>query len=305
MSAADYAPLKEALGDALRLDEPLALHTSFRIGGPADAFAEVRNRAQLDACLVFAAERGLPWRIVGAGTNLLVRDAGVRGLVLKLGGDFSAWTLDGGILEAGAAAPLALLARRSAEAGWAGLEWAAGIPGTLAGGLVMNAGAHGGELAGVVRRVELLERGRRVEWSAAECGFGYRNSRLKNAEPGTLVALGAILALTPGDAGALKAKIAGDLARRKAGQPLEFPNAGCAFRNPPADAAGRLIEACGLKGLRKGGAEISARHANFVVNTGGAKASDVTELMETARTAVRERFSVELKDEILVWGERT
>jgi UDP-N-acetylmuramate dehydrogenase len=281
----------------------MSKHTSFRIGGPADAWAEARNEGELAACLAFAREQGVPLTVLAAGTNVLVRDGGIRGLVLSLGGDFEAFRVDGTRVRAGAAINLALLARKTAFAGLAGLEWAIGIPGSLGGALVMNAGAHGGEMSRVVRRVGLLRRGSPETLDAAECGFAYRTSAFKGAEAGSLVLTWADLELEPGDTVALKAAMDGALAKRKASQPIDQANAGCVFKNPAGASAGRMIEDCGLKGRRQGGALISPLHANFVVNTGGAKASEVLALMEETRAAVRERFGVELEREILVLGE--
>lgn len=303
MTAVDYSPLARVPGLTLRLSEPLARHTSFRIGGPADAWAEAGDEAQLLACLGFARERGVAVTLLAAGTNVLVRDGGVRGLVLSLGGGFEAFTVEGTTVRSGAAINLALLARKTALAGLEGLEWAVGIPGSLGGGLVMNAGAHGGELAQVVRRVGLVLDGRTEALDAQDCGFAYRHSRFKEAAPGSLVLTWAELQLRPAEPAELKRRMDEALARRRASQPIDLPNAGCVFKNPQGDSAGRLVEACGLKGLRRGGAQISPLHANFVVNTGSASAEDVLGLMQDARAAVRERFAVELADEILVLGE--
>jgi UDP-N-acetylmuramate dehydrogenase len=198
---------------------------------------------------------------------------------------------------------LALLARKTALAGLAGLEWAVGIPGSLGGGLVMNAGAHGGELKAVVRRVGLVLGGRAEAWDAEACGFAYRHSRFKDMDRGSFVLTWADLELAPAAVDPLKARMAEALAKRKASQPLDLPNAGCVFKNPEGDSAGRLIEACGLKGRRRGGAVISPVHANFVVNTGGASAADVLGLMDEARAAVRAGFGLVLENEILVLGE--
>jgi UDP-N-acetylmuramate dehydrogenase len=295
--------LKAELAGDLRLDEPLARHTSFKIGGPADAWARPGNETQLLACLDFARVEGLPVTLLAAGTNVLVRDGGIRGLVLSLAGDFEAFSLEGTRVRAGAAMNLALLARKTALAGLAGLEWAIGIPGSLGGALVMNAGAHGGEMRQVVRRVGLVLDGRAQVWEGPECGFAYRHSRFKELEPGSLVLTWAELELALGPVGELKERMDAALAKRKASQPLNLPNAGCVFKNPEGGSAGALIEACGLKGRRRGAAEISALHANFVVNGGGARAADVLALMQEAAEAVRARFQVELKREILVLGE--
>jgi UDP-N-acetylmuramate dehydrogenase len=287
----------------LKLEEPLARHTSFKIGGPAEAWAEPQDAAQLAACLRFARGIKAPVTVLTGGTNVLVRDGGIRGLVLSLGKGFERLEIDGTRVRAGAALNLALLARKVSLAGLDGLAWAVGIPGTLGGGLVMNAGAHGGELKDVVRSVSLVLDGKAVEWSAADCGFAYRHSRFKELAPGRAVLTGADMELQAGSAEALKVRMDEALEKRRATQPLDLPNAGCVFKNPPQASAGRLIEEAGLKGRRQGGACISEKHANFVVNEGGAKAADVLALMETARAAVKAKSGVDLAPEILILGE--
>jgi UDP-N-acetylmuramate dehydrogenase len=299
--AADFAELLAALGpEKLRLAEPLARHTSFKIGGPAEAMAFAHSDAELQACLAFAKAHGLPVTLLAGGTNVLVRDGGIRGLVVTLEGGFKDFSVEGSLLRAGAGMNLALLARKASLAGLAGLEWAIGIPGSLGGGLVMNAGAHGGEMKDVVVRVGALEEGILKTFSAADCGFEYRSSRFKR---GGIVLLWAEMQLAPAPVEGLKAAMEHALASRKASQPLDLPNAGCVFKNPEGQSAGRLIEQAGLKGERLGGAQISEKHANFVVNTGGAKASDVLGLMQLSRRKVKEKFGVDLVDEVLVLGE--
>lgn len=302
MSQSRFASLATELPGALRLGEPMARHSSFKIGGPAEAWAEPADAAQLLRCLAFARGIGAPVTVLTGGTNVLVRDGGIPGLVLSLGAGFETLQIDGGTVKAGAAINLALLARKCSLAGLAGLAWAVGIPGTLGGGLVMNAGAHGGELKDVVTHVDLVLDGEARRWSAAECAFGYRDSRFKALAPGSCIIIGAELSLRPGDVEALKAEMDAALAKRKASQPLELPNAGCVFKNPEGQSAGRLIEEAGLKGKQLGGARISEKHANFVVNVGGAKASDVLGLMAEAKLAVRAKHGVELKEEILILG---
>jgi UDP-N-acetylmuramate dehydrogenase len=288
----------------LKLAEPMARHCSFRIGGPAEAFAQPHDELELRDCLAQAKALGAPVTILAGGTNVLILDGGIPGLVLSLDGGFNRLTLDeeDGLVSAGAGYSLALLARKTALAGLGGLEWAVGIPGSVGGGLVMNAGAHGGEIQGVVRRVRVLADGQAQDWSPQQCGFAYRHSAFKGAAPGSLIALGAEFQLTPEPVEALKARMEQALAKRRASQPLELPNAGSVFKNPEGAHAGRLIEQAGLKGLRIGGAQISEKHANFVVNLGGASAADVQALMAKAREAVRGAFGVELADEVLTLG---
>ena len=297
-----FDSLAQRLPGALRLDEPMARHSSFKIGGPAEAWAEPADEAALLACLSYATEIDAPVTVLTGGTNVLVRDGGIPGLVLSLGAGLEGLNIDGERVQAGAAINLALLARKCSLAGLSGLAWAVGIPGTLGGGLVMNAGAHGGELKDVVQRVRLVLDGQAQDWSAQDCGFAYRHSRFKELAPGRCVIVGAELALKPCDVAALKAQMDEALAKRKASQPLELPNAGCVFKNPEGASAGKLIEDCGLKGRQQGGARISEKHANFVVNGGGAKAADVLVLMAEAKQAVLQRYGGTLKEDILILG---
>ncbi len=296
----DWSALAQKLGLKLKLAEPLARYTSFKIGGPAEALALPAQQADLDACLDFAKAQGLRPFFLAGGTNLLIRDGGVKGLVIKLDGEFKDFKIDGTHVHAGAGMNLALLAKKCAVAGLSGLEFAVGIPGSLGGGLIMNAGAHGGELKDVVQRIGLLRDGKLLEISSDQAGFKYRDSAFKNS--GDLL-LWAELELKPGKQDEMEKVMDEVLSQRRATQPIELPNAGCVFKNPAGDAAGRMIEACGLKGQKLGGAQISDKHANFVVNVGGAKASDVLGLMDQARQAVREKFGVELQNEVLIVGE--
>jgi UDP-N-acetylmuramate dehydrogenase len=302
MPGRDWSGLAALLGPRLKLAEPMSRHTSFKIGGPAEAWAEPHDDAELAACLGAAKALGAPVSLLSGGTNVLVLDGGIPGLVIGLNGGFSGWSREGSTVTAGAGMNLALLARKCSLAGLGGLEWAVGIPGSLAGGLVMNAGAHGGEMKQVVRSVSLVLDGVPQRWDAEACGFQYRHSRFKELEPGRLVLTGAVLELRPEPVESLKARMDEALAKRRASQPLDQPNAGCVFKNPEGGSAGRLIEEAGLKGRKLGGAMISDKHANFVVNLGGATAQDVLGLMREARQAVKARVGVELKDEILVLG---
>jgi UDP-N-acetylmuramate dehydrogenase len=297
----NWEPLSRALGPAkLLMNEPLAKHTSFKIGGPADAFAKPATVAELKICLDFCVANGLPSFFLAGGTNLLVKDAGIRGLTIKLEGEFKEIAITGKKLRAGAGTNLALISTKAGLAGLSGLEFAVGIPGSLGGGLVMNAGAHGGELSQVVTKIGLLEDGAIKEIGPSEAGFEYRNSRFKNS--GVLL-LWAEMDLKEGNPAEISRHMEEVLAKRKASQPIHMPNAGCVFKNPPGNSAGRLIEEAGLKGLQEGGAQISELHANFVVNLGGAKAGEVLALMQTAREAVQKKFGVTLENEVLVVGE--
>ncbi len=285
-------------GEILR-EEPLAGHTTWRIGGPAEALATPVDREDLALAVRFAAEGGRPWRVLGNGSNLLVRDGGVRGIVVRPRRALAEVRVDRCRIEAGAGAALPAVASLAAERGLAGLEFAAGIPGTIGGAVVTNAGWHEHEIAAVVESVEFLEPGgsvRRIP--SGECGFGYRRSALRGL-PG--IVLGAALVLRQDDPAAVRERLGAFAASRRGSQPTDFPSCGSVFRNPPGDFAGRLIDRAGLKGLRVGDIEVSRRHANFLVNLGRGSARDVLALVEIVEREVRDRFGVELVREFELW----
>lgn len=308
----------QAAGIAVATDEPLARHTTFHIGGPADLYATANSIAQLERLAQLTAVHALPFTLLGGGSNVLVSDAGVRGLVIANQARDIGWTIadlrcdSAGLalpeadVAAAAGAALAGLARWTIKQGWSGLEWAVSVPGTVGGAIIGNAGAHGGDIAGNLAWVLTTDppAGRTV-LTAAELEFAYRSSRLKRliAAGGTPpVVLAAGFKLTRGDAAAMTARADGFLARRRASQPTE-PSAGSIFRNPPGDYAGRLIETSGLKGMRIGDAQVSPRHANFIVNVGNATAADVLALIDLIRRRVFEQSGVELLPEIVFMGE--
>lgn len=299
-----YHPLAERFGVALRRDEPLARYTVARLGGPADALVVANNTTDLTDAVTLAAKHGIPWLVLGGGANVLVADAGYRGLVI-INHAKAVRFEEGGRVVAESGANLSTLARRCMNQGLAGLEWAVNVPGTVGGAVINNAGAHGGDMAASVRWVELfsVEDCPHVElWSVAQMRYGYRTSALKG-ERGRYVVLAVTLLLEPGhDPDALNARADEFVAHRKRTQP---PGAslGSIFKNPPGDYAGRLIEAAGLKGTTYGGVMISPVHANFIVNTGEGTASQYRHLIELARATVYERFGVLLELEIELIGE--
>ncbi len=294
--------LTEILGpEAVRRDEPLAPYTTLRVGGPADLLAAASGAEALRRAVRLAWERDAPCRVLGGGSNVLVGEAGVRGLVvLNRSGEVR---FAGAHVQAESGASLAALARRCIAQGLAGLEWAVGIPGTVGGAVVGNAGAWGGDVASVLHEAHILGPEGEVEvWPAARFEYGYRSSALKRQRgQRQAIVLRAEFALREEPRERIEQRAAEIAARRRAAQP---PGATCGsiFKNPPGDYAGRLIEAAGLKGERRGGAEISAHHANFIVNRGGATAADVWALIRLARQRVRERFGVELELEIELVG---
>lgn len=293
-----------AAGARVRREEPLARHTSFRIGGPAELFLDATSVSELQAALRAARAHDSPVFFLGGGTNLLVSDRGVRGLVVKLAKpfDFVEWDFDerGAALRVGAAVPFKRLVSRTVEAGLAGLEFGEGIPGTVGGGLLMNAGAFGGEIGAVVTALEAVDdTGELVVVPRERLGFAYRRLAL----PTHAIVTAVRLRLTRGDAGALAAAVAAAKARRDLHQPKGHANAGSIFKNPAGAYAGRLIEDAGLKGARLGDAMFSARHANFIVNLGGARAADVKGLIDLAIRAVRRRHGVVLEPEVRLVGD--
>ncbi|HWP67120.1 MAG TPA: UDP-N-acetylmuramate dehydrogenase [Candidatus Limnocylindria bacterium] len=296
---ATCARLAAAVGGRVRRDEPLARHTSFRIGGPADVLVEPGSPGELAGVARITAEAGLPLTVLGAGSNLLVADGGIRGVVVKLGAGFrrAAWTERG--VTAGAAMQIGKLARAAVTRGLSGLEFAEGIPGTVGGALFMNAGAYGGEVGAKVAAVEGVTADGRLETLAGETlAFCYRRAGLP---PGFLVTA-VTFRLEPAAPELIARRLAELREHRLASQPQGTANAGSIFKNPPGATAGRLIEAAGLKGRRVGGARISERHANVIVNDGGARASDVQALMAEAQRAVWERNGVWLEPEIRLVG---
>jgi UDP-N-acetylmuramate dehydrogenase len=284
---------------AVEANAPLAARTTWRIGGPAEYLARVRTESALVRVLGEAERISLPVAILGMGSNVLVADAGFPGVVLRLEGEFLEVRVDGRLVSAGGGAPLGGVCAAAARAGLSGIEAISGIPSSIGGAVRINAGAYGGEIFDVVDRVRLVDRsGRARDARAADVPHGYRWSELVATRE---IVGRAVLALTPAPREAIEAKTREVSEKRRGALPSE-PNAGSVFKNPDGDHAGRLIEACGLKGERRGGAEISRRHANVIVNTGGARAADVLELMRLMRNAVLRRFGVTLMPEVELLG---
>ncbi|HYG58102.1 MAG TPA: UDP-N-acetylmuramate dehydrogenase [Symbiobacteriaceae bacterium] len=282
-------------------NEPLSKHTTFRIGGPAEYLVEVADRRELSALLVLAGRESLPVYLLGRGSNLLVSDAGVRGFVLLLTGEFDQFAVDSTRVRAGGGYDLPKLATKVGKLGLAGIEFACAIPGTVGAGLMINAGAHGGDMSQVVTAATVMwPDGREQTFLPEEIGFGYRTSKLQNT---SAIVVEVVMDLHHGDMEEIQQKMRHHLERRRATQPLNLPNAGSVFKNPPGDYAGRLIEQAGLKGLTEGQAQVSEKHANFVVNLGDASARDVLVLMDRVRTMVQDRFGVRLEPEVRIWGE--
>jgi UDP-N-acetylmuramate dehydrogenase len=282
-------------------DRPLAAHTSFGIGGPAEYFGEARGAARLRELVEQCHRRGIPCMPLGAGTNLLVADAGVEGLVLRCVN--REWRVEDRRVYAGAGLKMMRLARICADHDLTGFEWAIGVPGTVGGAVYQNAGCWGSELVEVLREVEGYMPGTGARsWAVSELGLGYRTSALlAGALSGALVT-GAWVELASGDGRAARRRMTELAASRARTQPIRTRNCGSVFKNPPGDSAGRLVEAAGLKGAGSGAARFSELHANFIVNHGGAAAADVAGLIARARDTVRDRFGVDLEPEVELAG---
>lgn len=292
--------LEQVCPGGVHVNEPLARHVSFRIGGPADILLLPKAVANLEATVAWMYREGVPFLVLGRGSNVLIADRGVRGIVLKTGRGQEAVRYDGARVTAECGTSMPHLSRKASARGLAGLEFAAGIPGSVGGAVVMNAGAHGCAMVDVVEQVRVLTPAGETRWSAPDLAFSYRQSRLQR-EPG--VVLDATLQLHPADPRETVARLERWLKTRSETQPLGPPSSGCIFRNPGGDHAGRLIDVAGGKGLRVGGAIVSDLHANYILNAGGATAADVIALMDLVRVRVRERCGQDLVPEIKMIGE--
>lgn len=285
----------------LLLAEPMTKHTSFHIGGPAELMAQPQSEAELQSLLLKAAEAAVPVTLVGNGSNLLVRDKGIRGLVIKLGSMLRDIKVSGNVLTFGSGVSLAQASKKAAELGLSGMEFAVGIPGSIGGAVYMNAGAYDGEMSKVVKSVRVMDAAGEVsELSAGELDFGYRHSALQGS--GKIVT-SVTVELAAGDKQAIAEKMADFSNRRITKQPLELPSAGSMFKRPPGYFAGTLIDQTGLKGYTVGGAQVSTKHAGFVVNIGGATAADVLQLISDVQAKVFAAHGVHLEPEVLVLGE--
>ena len=286
-------------------NEPLSEHTTMRVGGPADLMVTIRDRFALRGLVRLAASRGWPLRILGRGSNVVVGDAGIRGIVAL--NRSAGYDVDqaAGTISFDSGVPMAKASTIAAEAGLTGLEFALAIPGNIGGAIWANAGAHGGEMAAIITSITLLRAdGTEVEIPVADAGFSYRESRFKGPEGGGEVILGAKVTLTPGEPDLIKSHLEEIRRWRREHQPLGIASAGSVFRNPPGElSAGALIEAAGMKGVRIGGAEVSEMHANWILNRGGATAAEIRALHDACRDAVNAKSGITLATEIAFIGE--
>jgi UDP-N-acetylmuramate dehydrogenase len=284
--------------------KPLGPLTTLKIGGRADWFINVQGEEELQPLLRLLVEQEIPWKVLGQGSNLLISDQGIRGTVLHLNAPREpnkVLTLKNNrlLLEFGAGMTLAGLVRWAIKNGVTGLEFLAGIPGSLGGAWVMNAGSYGRAMKDLTAYLKVISpAGRVIRRGKKDLCFGYRFLKLKPEE----IILSGGLSLSPGDPGTIRKETRRLWTQRRISQPLEHPSCGSVFKNPPGDFAGRLIERAGLKGVQKGGAQISSRHANFIVNLGQARSSEVLFLMNLCRNRVRKKFGILLEPEVHLWG---
>ena len=288
-------------GEDILVEEPMSRHTTFRAGGKAKCLVRIGSVNQLGALLPYFRENGIPYFILGNGSNLLVGDGGYPGVMLQIGSKMNRIKAEEECIRAEAGALLSRVAGFALENGLTGLEFASGIPGTVGGALVMNAGAYGGEIKQVVRQVTVIdERGEIsvIENDAME--FGYRTSVIKKKP---LTVLEAVFALSPGEESGIRARMEELAQRRKEKQPLEYASAGSTFKRPEGFFAGKLIMEAGLRGLRVGGAQVSEKHCGFVINTGGATAGDILAVIREVQKRVRENTGITLETEVILLGD--
>ncbi|MCX5781027.1 MAG: UDP-N-acetylmuramate dehydrogenase [Firmicutes bacterium] len=282
-------------------NEPMKNHTTFRIGGPVDILVSPRSLAEIKLTINYCRQHEIPLLIFGRGSNILVRDKGIRGVAINIGHNLQAMQVEGEQIYAQAGISLGLLAQQAAACALSGLEFAEGIPGSLGGAIVMNAGAYAGEMQGVVLEVETLSpAGQEHIFRGEEIGFNYRSSVFQH---NGFIIVAARLQLKKGNQESIQLQMRAYARSRREKQPLEYPSAGSVFKRPPGFYVGPMIEELGLKGCRIGGAEVSSKHAGFIVNSGSATASDVLELIATIKRAAWGKYGVELQPEIKVIGE--
>ncbi|MBQ2100274.1 MAG: UDP-N-acetylmuramate dehydrogenase [Lachnospiraceae bacterium] len=303
-SDASISALKNIVSaEQIHLAEPMSAHTTFRVGGPADCLVEIRDKEELRKIRAVLQTAEIPFFVMGNGSNLLVSDEGYRGVILKVQSCMNQIRVDGNAIIAQAGATMAAVARAALEHGLTGLEFASGIPGTIGGGISMNAGAYGGEMCQVVRSVEVIDSDGNLRiLSNADMQFDYRTSAIKD-KPITVTEV--TFDLTPGDPVQIKALMDDLAARRRDKQPLEYPSAGSTFKRPTGNFAGKLIQDAGLRGYAVNGAMVSEKHCGFVVNTtpGVTTAADIMQLIRHIQKTVNDQFNIKLEPEVIFLGE--
>ena len=302
MNQSFYDKLNNVIGkDSILIDEPMSRHTTFRVGGPADFFVTPKAKEEVRDVIRICKEAGMPYYIIGNGSNLLVSDAGYRGVIVQIYKEMSEVKVEGDLVKAQAGALLSGIAAKALGAELSGFEFASGIPGTIGGACVMNAGAYGGEMKDVLESVTVLTgKGKIIELGRNELELGYRTSVI--AKKGYIV-LGAALKLERGDGEKIKTYMDELKEKRVTKQPLEYPSAGSTFKRPEGYFAGKLIEDAGLRGFQVGGAQVSEKHCGFVINRDHAAAADIMELMRQVQIRVKENSGVDLEPEVKRLGD--
>lgn len=302
MNQSFYDKLNNVIGkDSILIDEPMSRHTTFRVGGPADFFVTPKAREEVRDVICICKEAGMPYYIIGNGSNLLVSDAGYRGVIVQIYKEMNEVKVEGDLVKAQAGALLSGIAAKALGAELSGFEFASGIPGTIGGACVMNAGAYGGEMKDVLESVTVLTgEGKIIELGRNELELGYRTSVI--AKKGYIV-LGAALKLERGDGEKIKTYMDELKEKRVTKQPLEYPSAGSTFKRPEGYFAGKLIEDAGLRGFQVGGAQVSEKHCGFVINRDHATAADIMELMRQVQIRVKENSGVDLEPEVKRLGD--
>lgn len=287
--------------DNIKIDEPMNKHISFKVGGPADILVKPSSEEELSGILKLIKEENIPYLVIGNGSNLLVKDGGIRGIVIEISDNFNNFDIDGNLINIQSGALLSVVGKAALRAELKGFEFAAGIPGTLGGALAMNAGAYGGEMKHIVKSVRLMDTDGSIhEFSNEDMQFEYRKSILTR-EP--YIVLSAIIELENGNYNEIKETMADFTQRRVTKQPLSLPSAGSTFKRPPGNFAGKLIEDSGLRGLTLRGAQVSEKHCGFVVNLGNAKAKDILDLMYVVKSTVNAKYGIMLEEEVKILGE--
>ncbi|MEG2657823.1 MAG: UDP-N-acetylmuramate dehydrogenase [Clostridiales bacterium] len=298
----DFSGLKKIVKGDIEVNAPMSQYTTWHIGGNADCLFSPCDSEDIALGLAYAKNKGIPYMVMGNGSNMLVLDGGIRGLVIRIGENMATYTVAGDKIEALSGCILAKMARETAKLGLGGLEWGAGIPASLGGAAVMNAGAYGHSFYETLAAVEVVEMdGNISKIDIKDLSYGYRNTSLM--KKGAVVTK-VFLNMHKDNAEVLTNFVDETLKTRRKNQPLEYPSAGSVFKNPQNDHAGRLIEAAGLRGLCHGDAQVSEKHGNFIVNIGSAKATDVLELIAEVRNIVKKKFDVDLEPEVRLVGER-
>ncbi|SJZ35600.1 UDP-N-acetylmuramate dehydrogenase [Selenihalanaerobacter shriftii] len=289
--------LQEIVKGETRLNEPLKFHTSFRVGGPAEVLVIPQDVQDLKRIISYLNSQNIKYIAIGNGTNLLINDDGLSGVVIKIAGNINHIKIDEDIIYAGAGAILPTVTKRASQQGLSGLEFAAGLPATVGGATVMNAGIGSlNDMSEIVRKVRIISStGELKVFSQKECKFEYRSSRFQVED---CIIIEVEFKLKHADPKEIKSKIKELISKRKSSQPLNFPNAGCIFKNPESDYAGRLIDEVGAKGMRIGGAKVSEKHANFIVNTGDATAQNIIDLINKVQNLITKEYGIELEKEV-------